>query len=186
MAEINLLDSQTHTNNLKAQGSRWLLRIMTIIFVASLLSYALLLFLNWSTGKKITEATDAIVSYQNESKNNKDREELITRQGQLNNINSLLAAHLYWSKLLPELARVTLTSAYYSTMTASADGSLDLTVNTPSYSEAEKYLQVFDLPEYNKEFSNVKVMSMSKSQQGNALATTMRLHLTLNPDFLKK
>ncbi len=186
MADINLLDSQAHTNVIRARGKQWLLRLVTIVLVAALLLYAGLFFMSWRADKKTTEAKQTIENTVAEMQANEKRKELITRQGQLKNIDQLLAAHMYWSTLLPELARVTLTSAQYTSISANDDGSIELTVTVPSYSEAEKFLQVFDLPEYNKQFSNVKVMSLAKTEQGNLLATVMRINLSLSPDFLKK
>ena len=186
MAEINLLDSQVHTNVIRARGKLWLLRLVTIIFFALILLYAILFLLGLLTDKKISTAKDQIEQYQASLQNNKQREELLTRQGQLKNANQLLDKHLYWSQLLPELARVTLTSAKYTSIIADSKGGLDLTITTPSYTDAEKYLQVFDLPEYNKQFSNVRVMALAKAQQDNLLQTTLRLKLTLSPSFLRK
>lgn len=186
MADINLLDSQAHTNVIRAKSKQWLLRVVTIVFVAALLLYAGLFVMSWRADKKIADTKRAIEDAFSVIQNNDQRKELITRQGQLKNINQLLTTHLYWSGLLPELARVTLTSAQYTSISANDDGTIELTVTVPSYSEAEKFLQVFDLPEYNQHFSNVKVMSLAKTEQGNLLATAMRLNLTLNPDFLKK
>lgn len=186
MAEINLLDSQAHSSVIRAQGKLWLLRIVTAAFILVVVSYLVLLVYNLIIDKNINQAKATVAQYQSQFNDNKKREELITRQGQLKNVNQLLSAHRYWSPLLPELARVTLTSAKYTSITVDSKGGLELTVSTPSYSEAEKFLQVFDLPQYNKEFSNVKVMALTKSQDGNLLQTTMRLHLTLNPDIFKK
>ncbi len=186
MAEINLLDSQAHSSAIKTQGKLWLLRIITIVFFAALIGYVLLFIWGWTTNSSIAKEKTEIAQYQADIKDNQQRQELLTRQGQLKNVNQLLASHKYWSPVLPELARVTLTSAKYTSITADAKGELELTVITPSYAEAEKYLQVFDLPEYNKQFSNVKVMALTKAQVGDLLQTTMRLRLTLNPSFLKK
>lgn len=186
MAEINLLDSQTHSSAIKAQGKLWLLRIVTIVFFAALIGYALLFVFGWLANRSIASEKATIAEYQADIKSNKQRQELLTRQGQLKNVNQLLASHKYWSPVLPELARVTLTSAKYTAITADVKGELELTVTTPSYEEAEKFLQVFDLPEYNKQFSNVKVMALTKAQVGDSLQTTMRLRLTLDPSFLKK
>ncbi|QQS22804.1 hypothetical protein IPM19_04220 [bacterium] len=186
MADINLLDSQAHTNVIRARSKQWILRLVTIALVAALLLYAGLFLFSWQAERKTADVKRTIDSTVAEMQNNEKRKELLTRQGQLKNIDQLLTTHLYWSGLLPELARVTLTSAQYTSISATDDGTLELTVTVPSYAEAEKFLQVFDLPEYNKQFSNVKVMSLAKAEQGNLLATSMRLSLTLNKDLLKK
>ncbi len=186
MAEINLLDNQAPSSVIKAQGKLWLVRLITTLFALVVLVYVALLIFGWVTSRSIDQAKETVAKYQADFKNNKDREEVITRQGQLKNANQLIAGHRYWSPVLPELARVTLTSATYSSITVDVKDGLDLTVNTPSYEEAEKYLQVFDLPEYNKQFSNVKLLTLTKSEGNNKIQTTMRLHLTVNPSLYKK
>lgn len=186
MAEINLLQTQSTFHQVKERGKRWLLRIVTLIFVLTLALYGYLFYSDWSGGKAITEHQAVIAEVQSSLENNQKRSELLVRQGQVKSANDILAKHLFWSGLLPELARVSLVSAEYSLIETTAEGDLNLTVTVPTYSDAEKYLQVFDLPEYNKYFSNVRVLSLTRAQQDEILQTTMRLQLTLNPDLLKK
>ena len=186
MSEINLLQSQSTFNQVKERSKRWILRVATLILILSLLLYGYLFYSNWSGQKKIAENQQVIAEAQASLENNEQRDELITRQGQLQSANQLLSAHLFWSGLLPELARVTLSSAEYSTVETGEDDNITLTVTMPSYSEAEKFLQVFDLPEYNKYFSNVRVLSLGKNQKDDTLQTTMRLQLTMSPELLKK
>lgn len=185
MADINLLDQESSVSKIKNQSKQWLSRIAGVILVLSLLLYGYLFYSSWSLNNQIGESQAKITQYQSELQNNKKRDELIARQGQLKYTNQLLDNHMYWSILLPELARVTLNSAKYTSIETNVEGELGLTVTVPSYSDAEKYLQIYDLPEYNKNFSNVRVMSLSKTEQDNLLKTTMRLRLTLDPTFLK-
>ncbi len=186
MAEINLLDTQAPSSVLKAQGKIWLVRMITTVFILVVLAYVFLLVFGWLTDRSIGEAKDSVAKLQSDFKSNPDREQLITRQGQLKNANQLLANHHYWSPVLPELARVTLASAKYSSILVDIKDGLELTVTTPSYEEAEKFLQVFDLPEYNTKFSNVKLLALTKAESDNVLQTNMRLHLTVDPSLFKK
>ena len=185
MADINLLQTQTTISTVRDQGKRWLFRLAVLILVVVVGAYIILLLSNWRTESKLSTAQAQIKKVQDSLNNNKKRSELITRQAQISHIDKLLNNHLYWSEFLPELARVTLTQAQYSIIEVDKEGHLNLTVTVPSYADAEKYLQVFDLPEYNQKFSNVKVMSLSKIQQDELIKTTMRLQLTLNSDLLK-
>jgi hypothetical protein len=87
---------------------------------------------------------------------------------------------------LPELARVSLQRSDYVSIDAVSDGSLSLSVKLPSYADADKFLQVFDLPEYNRQFSNVRVLSIVKStDEGGAISYLMRVQLDFSTDFLK-
>lgn len=186
MSEINLLQTQSTFHQVKERGKRWLLRVVTLIFIVTLGLYGYLFYSDWSGQKKIAEHQSAIAEVQKDLENNAKRSELLVRQGQVKSANQLLANHLFWSGLLPELARVSLASAEYSSIETTAEGDLNLSVTLPTYSDAEKYLQVFDLPEYNKYFSNVRILSLSQAQKDKTLHTTMRLGLTLNPELLKK
>ncbi len=185
MADINLLEQESSVNRIKAQGKQWLSRLASLVLVLSLLTYGYLFYSGYSLENKIAESQRKISDYQSELQDNEKRDELIARQGQLKSVNQLIEKHMYWSVLLPELARVTLNSAQYTNIETDVEGEIDLTVIVPSYADAEKYLQVFDLPEYNDNFSNVKVVSLTKTEQDNLLQTTMRLNLILDPDFLK-
>lgn len=186
MADINLLQTQSTISAVRDQGKRWLFRIAIFILVIVIAAYAFLILSSWRSDSKLTEARTKIKAVQDSLSNNKKRTELVTRQAQISNVDKLLNNHLYWSEFLPELARVTLTQAQYSIIEVDKEGHLNLTVTVPSYADAEKYLQVFDLPEYNQKFSNVKVLSLSKIQQDDLIKTTMRLQLTLNSELLKQ
>jgi cell division protein FtsB len=186
MADINLLEKRTTYSQVKERGKRWFLRIVTLVFVLTLALYGYLFFSQWNAEKQIAEHQSVIAKAQSELENNQQREELITRQAQVKKANQLLNDHLFWSGLLPELARVTLTQAQYSSVEISKTGDIFLTVTVPNYEEAEKFLQVFDLPEYNQQFSNVRILALGRAEKNNVLQTTMRLQLTFNPSLLKK
>ena len=110
---------------------------------------------------------------------------MITRQGQLQSVNGLIKNHMSWSYLLPELARVTLRSSSYTTISADSTGTLTMSVSAPNYSDLDQYLQVFNLPQFNQQFSDVKVLSVSKAQEGSNLTTQMRIELKFKPDFIR-
>lgn len=186
MSDINLLNSDSgRSSSLAARGKRWFLRVVVVVFIASLLYYAYLFFNAWGLNKDLTESQAAIDSYQTQINQTSNRQELVTRQGQLEEANNLLAEHLSWSYLLPELARVTVQSARYTNIDAREDGELGVTVTVPNYQEADKYLQVFNLPQFNSSFSNVTVVSLLKTQEENVTETTMRLKLNFDKALLK-
>jgi len=185
MSEINLLQTHSTFDRVKEKSKRWLLRVATLALLLTFGLYGYLYYRDWSSKKQIAEHQQVIAETQSSLENNQQRAELITRQGQLKSANELIQAHLFWSGLLPELARVTLASAEYSTVETTDEGDLNLTVTVPTYADAEKYLQVFDLPEYNRYFSNVRLLSLSRSQKDNLLQTVMRLQLTMDESLLK-
>ena len=80
---------------------------------------------------------------------------------------------------------MTLRSAKYTSIDATNDGSLNLAVSLPNYTEVEKYMQIFDLPEYNKQFSNVRIVSIDTLQEETSIEILLRLKLDFNPEFIK-
>ncbi len=188
MADINLLQpEQVSAATIIGRGQYVVSRILMIIMVVLLAGYAYLFIDLRSTNSSLSTTKEKIASAQGEALNNKDRNELITRQGQLKELDNLIKGHLSWSYLLPELARVTLKSAKYTNIDADASGKLDLTIALSSYEDLEKFLQIFDLPEYNEQFSDVKVLSITKTQQADTgtTETTVKLQLKFNPTFIK-
>jgi hypothetical protein len=186
MPDINLLQTpNAQGNNFSKGSSRLLSRILMVALVAVVLGYVYMKYDHWATAKKITDIQTSVASAQAEALTSKDRNQLITRQGQTKELDKLIGSHLYWSYLLPELARVSLTSAKYTSIEADSDGKLTLNVNLNSYEDLEKYMQIFDLPEYNQEFSDVKIISIARVQVDSQLQTQARIQLTFDPTFLK-
>lgn len=186
MADINLLQSPSaHSSAISNRSRVFLARLLMFILVAVVLGVGLFKFFSWQNGKSITETQAKVASAQSEALNSKDRKEIITRQGQVKELNTLVADHMYWSYFLPELAKVTLRTASYSAINMDNKGKLVVTVSLPSYEELEKYMQIFDLPEYNQRVSNVKILSINRQQLTDSLQTIVRLELTFDAEFLK-
>lgn len=186
MPDINLLQSESHDIGSEvSNAARIVARLLVFVVVAAILAYGALFFWGWTTQGSIEKVTTQVAAKQQEILANKDRNELVTRQEQLKELNTLIDEHLYWSYLMPELARVTLKSGRYTNIEAKSDGKLNLTVNLPSYEDIEKFMQIFDLPEYNQQFSNVRIVSIGKTQSENSIETRVSLQLTFNPEFIK-
>jgi Tfp pilus assembly protein PilO len=185
MAQINLLDSDNKPR-FKVQSYAWLVKVLVVVLVLIFAYYGYLFYRQNNLQKQINDTRSKTQKAQNAATANSDRKELLTRQGQLGALNPLLKTHLYWSSLLPELARVSLQRSDYVSIDAVSDESLSLSVKLPSYADADKFLQVFDLPEYNRQFSNVRVLSIVKStDEGGAISYLMRVQLDFSTDFLK-
>lgn len=186
MADINLLQNDTSTTgSIVGRGGFYVSRLLMVVLVAVIAWYGYLLFDGHKTSGSIKDTQAKISQAESEALNNEGRGELLTRQGQVKALDGLIENHLYWSYLLPELARVTLPSTKYTTVEADAAGKLSLSVSLNSYDDFEKFMQVFDLPEYNQQFSNVRVVSINKTQKDDTIETVVRLQLTFNPEFIK-
>lgn len=186
MSEINLLQSRIEETGVSSNPFiKIIARLLMFLVVVAVGVYVALLINSWLTKKKLADVNEKIQNVQSSAIANKDRIELVTRQEQLGELETLIANHKYWSVLLPELARVTLKTAKYSEINAKDDGKLDLTVKLPNYEEIEKFLQIFDLPEYNQQFSNVKIISINRVLTESRVETELTLQLTFNPEFIK-
>ena len=186
MPEINLL----HTDSATSESdygvvARVVAKLLTFFLALVVLIFILLFGYNWYNNNQLGKVEAKIKAAEAAALKNEDRNELVTRQEQLGHLEKLIDSHVYWSYLLPEMARVTLKSAKYTEIEAKSDGTLNLVVNLPNYEEIEKYMQIFDLPEYNKQFSNVKIISINTVGNEGALVTQLRLELTFDPQYIK-
>lgn len=186
MAEINLLHSDQVDSGINSGfAAIFIARLLLILVIVAAVVYVLLYISTWRNGSKLATVNQEVQSLQAEVSANQDRNELVTRQEQLSELETLISKHVYWSYLLPELARVTLKSARYTEIEAESDGKLNLSVSLPSYGDVEKYMQIFDLPQYNQQFSNVRVMGIDTVQKDAAIEILLRVQLTFNPDYIK-
>lgn len=186
MADINLLSTDNTHKFHFTQGAGLVVKVLIGVLVLIILYYG---YLRWEINhtKSTTSALEAkTVKLTAEAMGRKDRDEIVTRQGQLQSLDGLIKNHVYWSDFLPELARVSLSSSTYASFLADATGVLDVTVVVPTYADADKYVQVFDLPQFNTQFSDLRILSMSKVQEVNLVATQLKLELKFNPNFIHK
>lgn len=186
MSEINLLGSDSSGSSVNSGVlSKVVARVVFFLLFLSVSTYIVLSVVNYTTNRSLETAQKQIQAVQAQALGNKDRNELVTRQEQLKELDTLVDNHVYWSYLLPELARITLKSASYTEITAKADGKMQLSVVLPSYADIEKFMQIFDLPQYNQQFSNVRIVGIDNTQSGSAIQTKLRLELTFNPSYIK-
>lgn len=185
MAQINLLKQ----NQPSAFARIGLLAILNKLALLGLL--VLIIFWFWflsqskSAGKEI-QALDAQVAKQKqELSENGRRDEVVTRQSQLKEFDTLISNHLYWSQLLPELAKVTLKSASYLSFRAEIEGGISLSVKLPSIAELDKFLQIFDSAKINRYFSDLKMGGISKVVEKNNNYIRIDVQLKYNPELLK-
>jgi hypothetical protein len=183
MADINLLGSeqkQTRSAVVLVTAVVWLL---AALLIASLIGYVVVLVGIRNTNAQQVAKNQALEQAKDRIVQNQSRAELLTRQGQLRSLSSLLQNHLQWSKLLPALAEVTLKGAGYTNIEADTTGKLSVAVSLPSYAAVDQFLQIFDLPE-NQHFSSVKVLSITQIETETVPEIVVKLQLTFDPKFL--
>ncbi len=184
MAQINLLGS-SDLGKKSGFPTTLLGRVLFVVLILVLVYYTYLFFSIRSKTSAIAEMEQRIAQAQSESLSNIDRKELLTRQQQLQNANDLIKTHVYWSYFLPELAKVTLQNSSYLDITTQNNGIVELTLVVPNYAEMDKVLQVFDLPQFNQQFSDVKIVSIGKSQQKDVIRNELKVQLKFNTDYIR-
>jgi cell division protein FtsB len=186
MVDINLLGSQKKTTEYSKTISSFIAMALAVALVLVLIYYAYLFIGGRRTAAHITTLQEEITAAEAKIQSNVDKNELFTRQAQLKDLSVLLKDHIYWSALVPELARTTLRSAAFTSFSLKENGDVSMIVDVPSYAELDKFLQVFDLPEFNQNVSNVRVQSVVKVQRENSLRINAKVEFSYRISALKK
>lgn len=187
MAEINLLGASEKPKGLSLSG---LVPIankgLAVLLLIILAYYGFLIY----KGSKIASDTEAvnveIGELQNKLLTDPNRNELLTRQSQLKDLQRLAKNHFYWSILLKELPKMNLKTASLLNFTANGQAQASLVVAVPSYADLDKFMQVFDRPEVNKTFTDIKIKSVTKTEQESKLLIKAKIELKHRLDFIKK
>ena len=185
MAQINLLKQSGSSYNFWENFSGMLVKICLALLVLLAAYYGWLFWQSGQIDKQITNTQSAVASKNSEVYGMKDRDQALTRQQQVQALNSLIGSHIYWSQLFPVLASSTLKSAYYKSLKVDPQGSIELQVSLPSLEDLDKYMQVFDQPEYNKYFSNLRVSSFSQVQGKGQTSIDFSVKFDFNPGIIK-
>jgi hypothetical protein len=186
MAQINLLGAQEKTTNYAKALSSFIAKILALILVLVLAYYAFLFVKGNSQTKQVAKLEQEITRVEQDIQTNSDKNQVFTRQAQLKDLGLLARQHIYWSGIIPELARVTLKTASYTSFLSKENGDISMVVEVPSYEELDKFLQVFDLPQYNQQVNNVRVDSVTKVQKDDALRISAKVTFSYKTDSLRK
>ncbi len=186
MAQINLLGSQEKSINYAKAVSSFIAKILAVLLVLLLAYYAFLFISGRTQQSKIVKLEQEISAVEKNIQTNTDKNLVFTRQAQLKDLGQLARRHLYWSGIVPELARVTLRTSGYTSFLAKDNGDVSMIVDVPSYQELDKFLQVFDKSEYNQQVSNIRIESITKVQQEDTLRISAKIVFSYKTDSLKK
>ncbi len=137
-----------------------------IVLILVLIGYYGWVYFQVKTVKtKITTLHSEIANKKTEFNQTKRSDELIIRQTQIKEFDNLINSHVYWSQLLPEIAKVTLKQATYLSIQTDSKHALSLSVQLANMVELNKFLQAFNSPSLNKYFRDVKIGGVSKVQE---------------------
>ena len=184
MAEINLLQktSSSPTFSFGHLLTSVVVKVIFLVFLAAVGYYGYLFYQVKSTTSQILNVQNDIKKKQDEIRKFEQRDEILTRQGQVKELKELYRTQPVWSRFLPELARFTLRSATFLSINAQAvDGKVNFAAQVPGYAELDKFLGVFDLPEYNRCIADLKLNSISKVQAEDTFETKFDVTLKVAP-----
>lgn len=161
-------------------------RVLAVGLFALIIYYGWLNYSSSKLTKEILTTQQKLKQEANDALAISQRDEVLTRQLQLKTLQGAIGQHVYWSQLLPELARVTLKTASYTSLKVGDDSTLSLNASVPTLGDLDKYLQVFDRPEFNKYFSNVRIGGYSKAQgiEGGPGRLTFDVVMNFDPSVL--
>ncbi len=186
MAQINLLKQAAPERNLWTILPKVFAKILLAVLVVLLAYYGWLILESNKVAKNIVSVENQIVEQKKTGLNMPKRDEVLIRQQQMQGITDVVNSHVYWSKLLPALAKVTLKKASYSNIKVGTDGVLTMGVNVPTVADLDKYLQVFDLPAFNENFSDVRVGGYYKEQgKDNSSSIKFDVIMKYNPAIIQ-
>ncbi len=186
MPEINLLKNRLsgRTSLSLARSSIVGLYVIIGVLILEVLVYGFFVFYEQYLAKQILAVEQANAGIEFEiGKSDKDRLEALSFQTRLNNLQVLLASHLYWSRVFKELEKVTYRSAVYKTLQAQeADQTLILTGTVPTYTDLAKLILGLETSPHIRE---VKLLSSGrdKSEEGGY---AFNLEVEFDPKLLVK
>lgn len=185
MAEINLL-KQNKTDFVKNFQALSALVYALIVVIIGIFSYYGWLVYDFKKVEKQIVLTQEKITQQKQALSAiPKRDEILTRQAQVKELDALINKHVYWSKIIPALAKITLKEAKYLSFQAGEDGSISLSVRVPNMVELDKFFQAFNISKLNKYFSDLKIGGITKliTKEGEFVSVDVKLFY--NKDLLK-
>jgi hypothetical protein len=184
LAEINLL-KQNSRGNFYLNAPKFLIWFFLAVLIIIFAYYGWLFFESKSIDNKMAAAEAKISNDNTTVKNTTGSGELFTRQQQIQNLSKLIAAHPYWSQLFKPLADATLKNASYSSLAVGAGNDLNLDVMVPTLEDLDKYTQIFNLPQFYNNFSDVRISGFSKVQDKNSTGIKFEVKMQYNPKIIQ-
>jgi len=184
VAEINLLKQNVPKSGYGNNLPSLLVKFLVVLGVGLVGYWGFLYFNSRKVANEVESTQTALEAAKAQAVNFKDRNEILTRQAQLKTLDSLITGHPYWSHLLPALAKVTLKTSSYSAIRANGDGNIILSVRVPSLQDLDKYLQVFDLQQFNQNFSDVRIGAFHEEPNGQTTNIRFDVKMKYNTTVL--
>jgi hypothetical protein len=186
VAQINLLKQSSTGGDISKNIPKFLIWVFLVILALLLCYYGWLFSESKSMDNKIAAAETKINNdNQTMAAPSSGKDELLTRQQQLQILSGLISGHVYWSQIFKPLADATLKNASYSSLAVGAGQDLTLSVTVPTLEDLDKYMQIFNLPEFNQNFSNVDIGGFSKVQGKNTTSIQFQVKMQYDPKIIQ-
>jgi hypothetical protein len=184
MAQINLLKQQ---NPYAFSGGTFSIinKILILLIVLGVGFYIWSYFKLKNLNQQIISQQTEIANKKNEFSNTPRSDEVITRQAQLKEHDNLISSHVYWSQLLPEIAKITMKGVSYLSLQTDSKNTLSLSLEVPNMLELDKFLQTLNSPLINKYFRDVKLGSISREQKDASEFLKVDVILSFNPTIIQ-
>jgi hypothetical protein len=184
MAQINLLKQKSESNigqKIPIYASRILMAVL-FAFVA----YYAWLFVHLNNVQDKTVATQKEISdTKQQALTLKGRNELLFRQKQLTEFDKILSSHLYYSQIYKSIADYMLKTATVTAIRTGGQNEVVMTVEVPSLEDLDKFLQIFDNPKFNENFTSVRVGAFGKIKEDEKTSFRFDLRMKFNPQLIK-
>jgi hypothetical protein len=184
MAQINLLKQQ---NPYAFSGGTFSIinKILILLIVLGVGFYIWSYFKLKNLNQQIISQQTEIANKKNEFSNTPRSDEVITRQAQLKEHDNLISSHVYWSQLLPEIAKITMKGVSYLSLQTDSKNTLSLSLEVANMLELDKFLQTLNSPLINKYFRDVKLGSISREQKDASEFLKVDVILSFNPTIIQ-
>jgi len=185
LAEINLLKQSSTGGDFKKNIPKFLIWVFLAALILLFAYYGLLFFESKGIDTKMAAVEIQMNNDNQAALSPKGKDELLTRQQQLQSLSGLIGSHIYWSQLFKPLADATLKNASYSSLTTGVGNDLILSVTVPTLEDLDKYMQIFNLPEFDQNFSNVRIGGFSKAQGKNSTYVRFEVKMQYDPKIIQ-
>lgn len=185
MAEINLLKDELQKTKLGLRRQSLIsLYIALAIFVLEIGVYGFMLFQERRYGKQGLEVAQSGAATDFEiGKLEKSRQEAVSFQARLANLDVLLKEHVFWSQLLAELGKYTYKPIVYRTMQVDqAKRKLILSGISPTYTDLGKLILGL---RQSPNFSDISFSSSGATEEKQA-GYGFQLDISFDPKLLLK
>ncbi|OGY79676.1 MAG: hypothetical protein A3B74_02795 [Candidatus Kerfeldbacteria bacterium RIFCSPHIGHO2_02_FULL_42_14] len=147
--DVNLVPSDLLATLAPQDKSRSLAGVIAGSVIVILLMYVGLILYDYQLRTKTLQVKDEIQNVDNQTKQYLNlQEEALKLKKHIDATSELLEKHIYWTKFLTELEKVTLQDVYYESISGSTNGAFNLTAFAPSFQAIAEQVRAFEAADF--------------------------------------